>query len=332
MKKISLFKFCYAFISVLVSSYSYAQQYHFSQYFSSPLSVNPALTGYYDGNVRVTSVYRNQWGQDNNPFITISASGESKLFQNSTAGKLGIGLMVNSDRSNNNALAINTGTISIAYNLPLDAEENVELGVGLQADYTQKKINPYSLNFESQFVVSGFNSSIITPEMSKANSSAYFGANTGLMLNVKISPTDKIYVGAALYHANQPKVNLFDTLYRQPCLYVLNAGARFSLSDQSHIQLSSIYSAQQQASEALVGGVGVFDIDDTKSFQIGGWYRLKDAIIPYVALSWEGFELGLSYDVTTSQLTQSMLKNSFELSLKFNTPDNSAVKKRIPWY
>jgi len=319
-------------ISVALCSCLRGQQYHFSQYFASPLSVNPALTGYYDGNIRLTSVYRNQWAGDNNPFTTISASAETKIFQSSTTGKLGIGLMLNSDRSNNNALTVNTATLSIAYNLPLDAEENVTLGVGLQEDFTQKKIDPFNLTFESQFVSGGFNPSIITPDMSKANTTSYFGTNAGLMLNVKTNETDKIYIGAALYHANQPKMNLLDTLFRQPPMFTVNAGTRFSLSTYSHLQLSTIYSIQQQASETLVGGIGIFDIDDNKSFQIGTWYRLGDAIIPYIGLLWEGFELGLSYDVTISQLTSSNLRNSFELSLRFNQPDNSAAKKKIPWY
>lgn len=313
-------------------NYLNAQQYHFSQYFSSPLSVNPALTGYFDGNLRLTSVYRNQYAGDNNPFTTVSASAETKILQNTTLGKLGIGLMINSDRSNNNALSTNTASFSIAYNLPLDAEGNVELGVGLQEDFTQKKIDPYNLTFESQFVSGGFNPSIITPEMSKANTTSYLGTNAGIVLNVKTSQTDKIYIGAALYHANQAKMNLLDAIFKQPALFTLNAGTRFSLSSSAHLQLSTIYSIQQKASEALVGGIGIFDIDDDKSFQVGGWYRLKDAIIPYVGLIWQGYEIGLSYDVTTSQLTSSKIKNSFELSLKFNKPDNSINKKLVPWY
>lgn len=330
IKKIKVFSL---FFLLLYCSGLNAQQYHFSQYFASPLSVNPALTGYFDGNMRLTSVYRNQWAGDNNPFTTIAASAETKLFQKTAIGKFGIGLLLNSDRSNNNALTVNNATLSIAYNLPLDADENIELGVGFQEDYSQRRINPYNLSFESQFVSGGFNPSILTPEMTKASTTSYFGTNAGLMLNVKTSQTDKIYFGAAIYHANQPKINLLDSLFRQPSLLTFNAGTRFSVSTSFHIQLSTIYSVQQQSSETLLGGIGIFDIDEQKTFQFGGWYRLNDAIIPYVGLSWNGIEFGLSYDVTISTLAKNgNLKNSIEFSLRFNQPSNSQLKKLIPWY
>src|SRR5688572_2302476 len=38
-----------------------AQDIHFSQYNSSPMNYNPGLTGFFNGDYRFSSNYRNQW-------------------------------------------------------------------------------------------------------------------------------------------------------------------------------------------------------------------------------------------------------------------------------
>ncbi|HNA97235.1 MAG TPA: type IX secretion system membrane protein PorP/SprF, partial [Chitinophagaceae bacterium] len=47
---------CVALVSV-----SNAQDPNFSQFFASPLTLNPALTGKFDGTFRVAGNFRNQW-------------------------------------------------------------------------------------------------------------------------------------------------------------------------------------------------------------------------------------------------------------------------------
>jgi hypothetical protein len=35
---------------------------------------------------------------------------------------------------------------------------------------------------------------------------------------------------------------------------------------------------------------------------IGGYYRFKDAVAPFVGFDWKNFIVGLSYDANTSKL------------------------------
>lgn len=53
---------------------AHAQDPHFSQFFASPLTLNPALTGKFDGNLRATGNYRNQWPTINRAFTTTTVS------------------------------------------------------------------------------------------------------------------------------------------------------------------------------------------------------------------------------------------------------------------
>src|ERR1041385_4230493 len=59
-----------------------AQDPSFSQFFASPLNVNPALTGDIGTKWRVISNYRNQWLGPANPYTTGTVSFDSKIFQN----------------------------------------------------------------------------------------------------------------------------------------------------------------------------------------------------------------------------------------------------------
>jgi hypothetical protein len=49
---------------------------------------------------------------------------------------------------------------------------------------------------------------------------------------------------------------------------------------------------------------------------IGAWYWLKNAVIPYIGIMYQNMQFGLSYDITVSKLSQAAEKpKSFELSL-----------------
>src|ERR1700733_16253646 len=73
----------------------------FSQFFASPLTLNPALTGKFNGVVRVAGNYRDQWPAIDNAFITSTASVDMPILRNRLPenNTLGIGLMGMTDRT-----------------------------------------------------------------------------------------------------------------------------------------------------------------------------------------------------------------------------------------
>src|SRR5258706_12481046 len=60
-----------------------AQDPNFSQFFASPLTLNPALTGKFDGVYRVAGNYRNQWPTINIAFITMRVSIDFEILKKS---------------------------------------------------------------------------------------------------------------------------------------------------------------------------------------------------------------------------------------------------------
>src|SRR3546814_4911020 len=65
---------------------AFAQDPHLSQYYSSPLFLNPALTGMFNGEFRTSGNQKTQWGSITNPYSTSVASFDALL-----DNKLGVG-------------------------------------------------------------------------------------------------------------------------------------------------------------------------------------------------------------------------------------------------
>ena len=61
-------------VTVMLAFSVVAQDPNFSQFFASPLTLNPALTGKFDGDFRVAGNYRNQWPAFNNAYTTSTLS------------------------------------------------------------------------------------------------------------------------------------------------------------------------------------------------------------------------------------------------------------------
>ena len=90
---------------------------------------------------------------------------------------------------------------------------------------------------------------------------------------------------------------------------------------------------QSTASEVAFGGAYGFNLngddDNPTTFYLGSWYRLKDAINPYVGLEINGFQMGLSYDMNVSSLKPaSNYRGGVELSLIYIRKRNDGNKYR----
>ncbi len=120
-----------------------AQDPNFSQFFASPLTLNPALTGKFDGVYRVAGNYRNQWPTINNAFITSTASIDFGILQNHIPDydKFGIGVLALTDRAGDGVLVTNYAGLSLAYHKGLDENGYHQLGAGFQTTYVNKRLD-----------------------------------------------------------------------------------------------------------------------------------------------------------------------------------------------
>ena len=320
MKKVVAI-FCLIFVLVNAN----AQDPHFSQFFSSPLTLNPAFTGKFDGSYRVAGNYRNQWPTINNAFTTATVSADFHILKNHipTNDTWGLGFMAYTDKSAAGAVNFNYATLSTAYHKGLDEEGYNQLGVGFQVTYANMLINTADLKFEDQLTSNGFTG--VTNEIfnNATLKSNYVDVNAGVLYNGSTSDRNNFYIGLSLYHINRPKQQFTGALFNLNSRATIHAGTYFPLGEGNiTLHLSGMQSFQGGAAETVLGGALQLSTgsaaDNPASLYIGSWVRFNDAIIPYVGLEFGNLRLGTTYDMNTSSLkTASQGQGGIEFSLMY---------------
>lgn len=304
-----------------------AQDPHFSQFFASPLTLNPALTGKFDGQVRLAANYRNQWPSIPNAYETYSGSIDFSILKKIVpkGDVLGIGFSGLSDQSGNNILDLNYGSVSLSYHKALDEDGYNTIGAGFQATYTSLSIDLNKATFEDQLTQNGF-TGVTSEVFSNGTNQNYFDMSAGLLFSGSSDGVNNYYFGASLYHINRPSTGFLDKNWILLPRTTIHGGISMPLNDQLSIDASAISQFQNQANETLIGAALSANVNgDTynpTSVYAGSWIRFGDAIIPYIGIEFNGLRIGGSYDINTSSLkaaTQS--QGGMELSLIYIKKD-----------
>ncbi|HWB62269.1 MAG TPA: PorP/SprF family type IX secretion system membrane protein, partial [Chitinophagales bacterium] len=129
-----------------------AQDQHFSMFYASPLTLNPALTGVNEGDYRVSGIYRNQWRSISTPYQSYGLSFDIKLLQSKLKNDIfGVGGTLEGDQSGDGKLTMTSGMLSAAFHKGLDKDHHHFLGVGVQFAFTQRSLKINDLAFPEQF-------------------------------------------------------------------------------------------------------------------------------------------------------------------------------------
>jgi type IX secretion system PorP/SprF family membrane protein len=314
-----------------------AQDPHFSQFFASPLTLNPAYTGKFDGVVRAAGNYRNQWPSINNAFTTGTLSVDFPILENRIpeTDRFGIGFLGLTDRNGNGILRNNYFGASIAYHKGLDEDGYHQIGIGFQGVYTNKRLDLTQAKFEDMLTTSGFTG--VTQEIfSNYNELQinYADLNAGIMYSGSTTDDNFFYFGVSGYHLNKPKESFRGADYVLNGRFAIHGGGYFPVGENMSLHTSLIHQRQAGSANETVGGGALGytvptgnAIDKPTVFYAGAWYRLNDAIIPYLGLEWNDFRLGLTYDVNVSSLrTASNLRGGIEISLIYIKQRNQGGK------
>lgn len=308
-----------------------AQDPHFSQFFSSPLTLSPAFIGKFDGTIRATGNYKNQWQVIDRAFETKTVSVDFHVMGKNipSTDTWGVGLMGYTDKSANGAVGFNYGSIGTAFHKGLDEDGTSQIGGGFQVTYANMLINTAKLTFADQITSNGFTG--VTSEFFSGNelNLKYIDVNAGILYSGTSSEKNYYYLGASAYHINRPKQQFTGALFLLQPRITIHSGGSFELNPYSNIHVSGFYSTQSSASEVLLGGIYERKVADATSFYAGAWIRYKDAIIPYLGTEIGDLRIGVSYDVNTSDLKAGTnMRGGFELSLIYQRrpPDTRGIR------
>lgn len=305
-KKISFMGCC----MLLALLQAHAQDLHFSQWFNSPLTTNPANTGFIpDADFRLGANYRDQWSPVMAvPYRTMSIWGDAQVFRNRIEnGWMGIGGVILRDDAGSGTLTSTEAYGSVAYHQMLGYSSL--LTAGFNAGFINKRINTSQLKFPDQFDGHFFDAQLPTSVVIDQPNVTYFDMQLGL--NYAYFPTNKMYINAgfSVQHINRARESFFSTDpagfdSRIPRRYIGFVNASIKASDQVIINPMGYYTSMANSSEAVLGMNAQYNLGDDGDQQvIGGlYYRAGDAIIPMIGFIYKNIKLTFTYDVTTSAL------------------------------
>jgi type IX secretion system PorP/SprF family membrane protein len=288
----------------------WGQDLHFSQWYNSPLTTNPANTGFIpDADYRLGANYRNQWSSVMSvPYQTYSIWGDAQVFRNRIEnGWMGLGGVLLRDDAGAGTLTSTEAYASVAYHQMVGYASLITLG--FNAGYINKRINTTSLKFPDQFDGKFFDNSLPTSVVIDQPNVNFFDMQIGM--NYAYFPTNKIYLngGFSVQHINGARESFFTTDptgfdSRIPKRYIGFANASIKVNDQTIINPMAYYTTTAGAQEVSIGMTAQYDLQDNGDQQvIGGiFYRAGDAIIPTIGFIYHNIKLTFSYDITTSSL------------------------------
>jgi type IX secretion system PorP/SprF family membrane protein len=324
-------KLLFTFFCGCVALTSKAQDPNFSQFFASPLTLNPALTGKFDGTFRVAGNYRNQWPSINNAFTTATISVDGSLLRNTIPefDKFGIGVMGFTDKSGNGVLQTNYLAVSTSYHKALDENGFHQVGLGFQGTYVNKRLDIAGLKMESMLRADGFTGLLDESFSGQQINVSYFDMNVGLLYNGTTDGRNNYYFGASMYHVNRHKETFQKGNYLLEPRLTLQGGGMVPVGEFDAFHFSANHSRQANATNTVIGGAYMLNFSQdgyrATNLYLGSWYRFNDAIIPYVGLEFGSFHLGATYDVNTSSLKPaSNMRGGVEISLIYvRKPDDA---------
>jgi len=316
-----------ASICLLLALPASAQDIHFSQYNASPLTLNPAQTGNYNCDFRAGINYRNQWASVASPFVTYSGFYDMPL--RSVKGfeendQIGVGVYLFNDRSGSGIMSNFQAVLTGAYHKAFGADAQHRLSLGLGVGFMQKRLDQSQLIWGSQWTGDGFDPTQSSGEnFADGSSIGNFNLDLGLMFKSSALDGDLVYeAGGTIFHLTTPTENfLVTSVDNQLGMRYLGHGrAIYMINDKFSAMPSVLYMSQSKASETVAGADFGYMIN-TGTFQgtasVGAHYRFDDAVIAQIAMEYQNFRFGFSYDITTSSLTNAVNGGvgGFELSL-----------------
>jgi len=320
-----------------------SQDAQFAQFNNSPLTLNPSLTGDFKGNIRLLGNYRNQWSSISAPYKTYGFTCDMGLIKEKEkkekTGYLGIGVSFLSDRSSSFQLDLNQVNLSVAYHSHIARYSY--LSAGIMGGYAQRSINFNGIKWDSQFNGNNYDPNLPSFETGYAanKSNADFGA--GMHWSYKKEETnykanDQLFInaGIAAFHLNQPNISFYSSAKDNlPIKVVVHNDYQIGIK-HTYISLSPSFAYIQQGTQKnmmaglsikrkLIEGSQILNFVKGSAISLGGYYRVGDAIIPYILMEYANYAIGISYDTNVSKLTKATSgKGGIEIFLKLITLDH----------
>lgn len=330
------------FAASLGLSALHAQDIHFSQYNMSPMTLNPANIGNFEGTVRIGGIYRGQWasvignkGQYKTPSLWVDAPIITGFRKRDWVG---VGLVFFSDKAGAGGLTHTAAKLGASYHLSLDKKGNAYLTFGAQYGQAGRKLDPDALRFEEGWLNptpgGDYNSGAQVDFLNQTEAkSDWSDVDGGVVLRAKLNKRMDMSIGYSMYHITKGKYGLVtsggsgpnsgssssDEIARRS---VVTGLFNIKLNNKLTVGPSFIYQTMSGADEISLQALGsyLFNTEKDIDLNFGLGYRLSggDAVYPMLGARIKNLRVGLAYDVNISDLNSvSNYRGGFEIAANY---------------
>ena len=315
----------------LLASKLVGQDMQFSQFYASPLYINPGFTGSTVEH-RFIMNYRHQWPNVPGAFQSYHASYD----YNAEAINSGFGLIMNREESGSFGLTTNLVALSYAYRIQLNRKTFLQ--PGMKFAYAFRSVDFNKLVFNDQLEQ---DASLTADENAFLNEViSYPDISSGVLLY-----SENYWAGASVNHWNEPNQSLESgsTVSELPMKISVHGGFKFNLSGSviKRLDAQDITTAIHYKSQGSYDQIDLGLYYNHAPFVFGAWYRgiqgfksydagynNNDAIIALVGfkIPERNFSIGYSYDITISRLVSNS-GGAHEISIIYETASKKSRRR-----
>ncbi len=308
-------KVCALALSVFALGFINAQDIHFSQFYNSPLNLNPALTGSFDGDIRIAANQRSQWSSVTVPYSTYGISVDANTIFNSP---FHLGLGIYNDKAGDSEFSTLQIAPSFGYTQYIGDSTNT-FTVSIQPAFTQRSISYDQLSFDNQYNGVRYDESLANGETFNNEGRQYFNFHGGFSWNYTKNLRKTITAGIAFHNIFNPKQSFFnDENIELHSRVTFHTTGTFKIANKFDAVPGVSVMTQHEFKEIIFGGSGKYHLNkgDYKAAYFGFWYRNSDATYITAELDYRNFHFGISYDINLSSLqVASRNRGGFEFSV-----------------
>lgn len=299
----------------------WSQDVHFTQFFTQPLIINPAQTGFYEGNYRIGFNAKMQWPwairgtvynyHTESPYVDFSFL-ENKL----KVGWMGIGFNFLNDEAGDGSLTYRRFGLSYAYHQALDKEHRYILSAGVGVNYIIRSVDFSKFYFNNQWNDDiGFVLSVPSNEPLQRETFGMVDVSAGINFSAHVLDQLQMDAGFSMLHINRPKHTFFNNTERLGFRYQANGEVKYFINEKVSVAANAYYTYEKKASEIIFGVMAGYGFKQRHFsgvphvISFGMYYRVKDALAPVVGYEFKKTRLLLSYDITLSKLISASKAN-----------------------
>jgi type IX secretion system PorP/SprF family membrane protein len=284
-----------------------AQDIHFSQFSGSLLNLNPAFTGFFNGDYRVGAIYRTQWRAVPVPYSTISFSGESRIRpMMERRDMVGIGVVFNNDRAGDTRYHTTQLYLNGSYLYSLKEDSSLLVSGGLNLGYASVGFDYARMTFDNQYDGLNYYSNAPTGEQFQWTQDNFLDINFGLAGQYILNRRQRFVFGTAVHHLNAAHItyqgNDVSKLDRKLGFY-----GQFStpINRKTDIVAELLYNRQGKYNELVPHASLKYYLnkDANQSVSAGLSARAVDAFILRAGYTYKNLQAGAAYDINFSKFT-----------------------------